>query len=61
MRQVLQSASGTGYWIKRKGNWIKRKGTTGKIEPPQQLLLEEMLTFQKKISGDIFYHDIPKN
>ena len=37
-------------------NWVKRKGTTGKIEPSQQVLLEEKLTFQKKISGAIFHH-----
>ena len=41
-------------------NWTKRKETTGKIEPPKQFLLEEKLTFQKKISGVIFEHDIPK-
>ena len=41
-------------------NWTKKKGTTGKIEPSKQFLLEEKLTFQKKISGVIFEHDIPK-
>ena len=41
-------------------NWVKSKDTTGKIEPSQQFLLEEKLTFQKKISGVSFYHDIPK-
>ena len=41
-------------------NWVKRKGTTEKIDLSQQFLLEEKLTFQKKISGAIFYHDIPK-
>ena len=41
-------------------NWVKRKGTTGKIEPSQQVLLEEKLTFQKNISGAIFHHDIPE-
>ena len=41
-------------------NWTKRKDTTGKIEPSKQFLLEEKLTFQKKISGVIFEHDIPK-
>ena len=41
-------------------NWVKRKGTTGKYEWPQQFLLEEKLTFLKKISGTIFYHDVPK-
>ena len=35
-------------------NWTKRKGTTGKIAPSIQVLLEEKLTFQKKISGVIF-------
>ena len=42
-------------------NWTKRKGTTGKVEPSKQFLLEEKLIFQKKISGVIFEHDIPKN
>ena len=41
-------------------SWVKRKGTTGKIEPFQQFFLEEKLTFQKKISGAIFYHGTPK-
>ena len=41
-------------------NWTMRKGTTGKIDPSKQFPLEEKLTFQKKISGVIFEHDIPK-
>ena len=41
-------------------NWTKRKGTTGKVERSKQFLVEEKLTFQKKISGVIFEHDIPK-
>ena len=41
-------------------NLTNRKDTTGKIEPFKQFLLEEKLTFQKKISGVIFEHDIPK-
>ena len=41
-------------------NWVKSKDTTGKVEPSQQFLLEEKLTFQKKISSVIFYHDIRK-
>ena len=40
-------------------NWTIRKGTTGKIDLSKQFLLEK-LTFQKKISGAIFEHDIPK-
>ena len=42
-------------------NLVKRKVTTGKTEPSQKCLLEEKLTFQKNISGAVFYHDIPKN
>ena len=37
---------------------MKGKGTTGKIEQSQQFLLEDKLTFQNKISGSTFYHDI---
>ena len=40
--------------------WSKRKGTTGKIEPSKQFLLEEKLTFQKRIASIIEEHDIPK-
>ena len=39
---------------------VRRKGTTGKTEPSQQFLLEEKLTFQKKMSSTISYHDILK-
>ena len=40
--------------------WSKRKGTTGKIEPSKQFLLEEKLTFQRRIASIIEEHDIPK-
>ena len=40
-------------------NWTKRKGITGQIEQSKKFFLEEKLTFQKKISGVIFEHDIP--
>ena len=40
--------------------WSKRKDTTGKIEPINQFLLEEKLTFQKRIPSIIEEHDIPK-
>ena len=40
--------------------WSKRKGTTGKIEPSQQFLLEEKLTFHKLILSTIQEHDITK-
>ena len=39
--------------------WIKRKGTTGKLEPPAQLLAEEKFTFQRSITTIIAEHDIP--
>ena len=31
--------------------WSKRKSTTGKTEPSEQFMCEEMLTFQKRISN----------
>ena len=40
--------------------WSKRKCTTGKIEPSRQFLLEEKLTFQKRIASIIEEHDLPK-
>ena len=40
--------------------WSKRKGTTGKIEPSKQFLVEEKLTFQRRIASIIEEHDIPK-
>ena len=39
--------------------YSKRKGTTGKIEPSEQLIREEMLTFQKHISNVIEDDDVP--
>ena len=41
--------------------WTKRKGTTGKVEPSQEFLDEEKLTFQRNISTIIGDHDIPKD
>ena len=40
--------------------WSKRKGTTGKIKPSKQFLLEEKLTFQRRITSIIEEHDILK-
>ena len=63
LKQTGGSLQLTENWIRevlKFMNWVKIKDTTGKIEPFQQLLLEEKLTFRKKISGAIFYHDIPK-
>ena len=48
----------TVFWVGV--SMLPRRGATGKIEPSKQFLLEEKLTFQKKISGVIFEHDIPK-
>ena len=31
-------------------NWTRRKGTTGKLEPPDQLLADEKFTFQRNIA-----------
>ena len=39
--------------------WSKRKSTTGKIEPSEQFIREEMLTFQKRISNVMEDDDIP--
>ena len=53
----------TEDWVRgiiKSMNWTKRKDTTGKIESSKQFFLEEKLTFQKKISGTIFEHDITK-
>ena len=63
LKQTGGSLQLTENWIRevlKFMNWVKIKDTTGKIEPFRQLLLEEKLTFRKKISGAIFYHDIPK-
>ena len=40
--------------------WSKRKGTIGKIEPSKQFLLEEKVTFQRRIASIIEQHDISK-
>ena len=39
---------------------FKRKGTTGKIEPSKQFLLQEKLTFERRIALIIEERDIPK-
>ena len=40
-------------------NWTKRKGTTGKVDPPDQFLMEEKLTLQREIASAIKEHDRP--
>ena len=40
--------------------WSNRKSRTSKIEPSKQFLLEEKLTFQRRIALIIEEHDIPK-
>ena len=51
-------------WKKKIENDKKQNivtGTTGKVEPSQQFLDEEKLTFQRNISTIIEDHDIPKD
>ena len=59
-RGSLQLTEDWASGVLKSLNWGKRKGTTGIIEPSKQFLFEEKLIFLKKISGAIFYHDIPK-
>ena len=40
--------------------WSQIKNTNGKIEPIKRFLLEEKLTFQRRIALIIEEHDIPK-
>ena len=40
--------------------WSEKKGTIGKNERSKQFLLEEKLTFQRRIASIIEEHDIPK-
>lgn len=42
-------------------DWVKPKETTGKIEPPPQLLAEERLTFQKSIGTVAYDSNKPDN
>ena len=58
--RVLELTEDWARGVIKSMNGTKKKGTTGKIEPSKQFLLEEELTFQKKISGVVFEHDIPK-
>ena len=57
---LLQLTEDWGRGGLKSMNWVKRKGTIGKTESLQQFLLGEKLTFQKKNSGAISYHNIPK-
>ena len=54
----------TDGWARRvleSMKWTKRKSTTGKVEPSQQFLDKEKLTFQRNISTIIEPNDIPKD
>ena len=44
-RGLLQLTEDWVRGVLKSMNWVKRKGTTGKIEPSQQFLLLEKLTF----------------
>ena len=56
----IEFTDGWARHILESMKWTKRKGTTGKVEPSQQFLDEEKLTFQRNISTIIEDHDIPK-
>ena len=57
----IELTDGWGRHVLESMKWAKRKGTTGKVEPSQQFLDEEKLTFQRNISTIIEDHDIPKD
>ena len=40
-------------------SWVKRKLTTGKVEPSEEFLKEEKLSFQRAITQVLAGHDIP--
>ena len=56
----IEFTDGWARHILESMKWTKRKGTAGKVEPSQQFLDEEKLTFQRNISTIIEDHDIPK-
>ena len=42
-------------------NLSKRRGTTSKVDPSEQFLREEKLTFQRNIALAVKEHDIPED
>ena len=57
----IELTDGWAGHVLKSMKWTKRKGTTSKVEPSQQFLDEEKLTFQRNISTIIEDHDIPKD
>ena len=57
----IELSDGWARHVLESMKWTKRKGTTGKVEPSQQFLEEEKLTFQRNTSTIIEDHDIPKD
>ena len=57
----LQLTEGWARNVLKSMNWTKRKGTTGKVDPSDQFLLEEKLTFQRNIAEAMHEHDIPED
>ena len=59
-RGHIELTEGWARGVLKSMEWSKKKGTTGKIKPSKQFLLEEKLTFQRRIVSIIEEHDIPK-
>ena len=57
----IELTEGLARNVLKSMKWTKRKRTTGKVEPRQQFLAEEKLTFQRNILSIIKDHDIPKD
>ena len=56
---TIELTEGWARSVLKNLNWSKRRATTGKVEPPAQLLAEEKFTFQKAIAEAIHDNDIP--
>ena len=59
-RGHIELTEGWARGVLKSMEWSKKKGTIGKIERSKQFLLEEKLTFQRRIASIIEEHDIPK-
>ena len=59
-RGHIELTEGWARGVLKSMEWSKKKGTIGKIERSKQFLLEEKLTFQRRIASIIEEHDILK-
>ena len=57
----LDLTEGWSRGVLKSLDWTKRKGTTEKVDPSDQLLMEEKLMLQRNISTAILEHDIPED